>query len=261
MRRGAVCSVPRRQESHPSSMRKFFIAPVFVPALLACLLACLPLPVRAEQLASQTAAPSDAPLFSPANQLQPGKLPFTLRMVFRRLAHDQTESMPFQEARTFAISKNPLRQNGTLRSSKDNGLSLSYESPKPHVIIVDDKGLIERQPSGKERQVTVADHPELAALTDLYLNLLRGNADKLFDYADVYFTQSGQTWQLGLVPHDATVAKRAGKVVIGGGGRSIRRLENQLPDGGSRVLELGKVERNPKLGPDVIQAYFRTPGN
>ena len=211
--------------------------------------------------AGQPAAPGGADaaaLFSPANQVQPGKLPFTMRQVFHRLAHDQTESMPFTESRTFAISKNPLRQTGTLRSSKENGLSLSYETPKPHVIIVDDKGLIDRQP-GHERQITVADHPELAALTDLYLNLLRGNADKLFEYADVYFTARDQTWQMGLASHDANVAKRVGKVIISGGGRSIRQLENLLPNGETRVLELGKTERNPKFPPDVVQMYFRTP--
>ena len=210
--------------------------------------------------ASQPAPATDsAALFSPANQVQPGKLPFTMRQVFHRLAHDQTETMPFSEARTFAISKNPLRQTGTLRSSKENGLSLSYENPKPHVIIVDDKGLIDRQPGGHERQITVADHPELSALTDLYLNLLRGNADKLFDYADVYFTQRDQTWEMGLASHDAAVAKRVGRVIISGGGRSIRRLENVLPNGESRVLDLGRTERNPKYPPDVIQMYFRTP--
>ena len=209
--------------------------------------------------AQQPAAPADtAALFSPANQVQPGKLPFTMRQVFHRLAHDQTEAMPFTESRTFAISKNPLRQTGTLRSSKEDGLSLSYETPKPHVIIVDDKGLIDRQP-GHERQITVADHPELAALTDLYLNLLRGNADKLFEYADVYFTARDQTWQMGLASHDANVAKRVGKVIISGGGRSIRELENVLPNGETRVLELGRTERNPKFPPDVIQMYFRTP--
>ena len=210
--------------------------------------------------AGQPAAPATdvGALFSPANQVQPGRLPFTMRQVFHRLAHDQTESMPFTEARTFAISRNPLRQTGTLRSSKENGLSLSYETPKPHVIIVDDKGLIDRQP-GHERQITVADHPELAALTDLYLNLLRGNADKLFEYADVYFTARDQTWEMGLASHDANVARRVGKVIISGGGRSIRELENVLPNGETRVLELGKTERNPKFPPDVIQMYFRTP--
>ena len=244
-------------------MRKNPSFPAVALVCAACMLACAPLTSRAQQPAASASplAVSEAPLFSPVNQVQPGKLPFTLRVVFRRLAHDQSESIPFTESRTFAISKNPLRQTGTLRSSKGNGLSLSYEAPKPHVIIVDDKGLIERQPDGHERQVTIADHPELAALTDLYLNLLRGNADKLFDYADVYFVGNAPSWQMGLVPHDANVLKRAGKVVIGGGGHSIRRLENQLPNGESRVLELGKTERNPKYDPEVLKTYFRTPGN
>ncbi|MBE7213529.1 MAG: hypothetical protein INR65_21135 [Gluconacetobacter diazotrophicus] len=197
-------------------------------------------------------------VFAPANQLAPGKpLPFTLRQVFHRLEHDRTEQIPFTEVRTFAISSHPLRQTGTLRSGKDLGLSLAYEGAKPHTIIVDDKGLIDRQPGGHERQVTIADHPELAALTDLYLNLLRGNAEKLFEYADVYFSGTAQSWEMGLVPHDAAVAKRAGRVVISGGAHFITQLENQLPNNESRVLELGRVERNPKFTPDVIQTYFR----
>ena len=165
--------------------------------------------------------------------------------------------MPFTESRAFAISKNPARQTGVLRSSKENGLSLSYEGAKAHVIVVDDKGLIDRAPGGHERQVTVADHPELSTLTDLYLNLLRGNADKLFAYADVYFTGTDRKWEMGLSPHDPALAKRVGKVVVSGGGRDIERVENVLPDGGSRTLEFGRVVRNPKYSPEEMQTYFR----
>ena len=234
-------------------MTKFF----FAVALAACAsLSGLPGSVRAQQSPSPTPAPGSA-LFTPANEVQPGKIPFTLRKMFHRLAHDHSETMSFAETRTFTISKNPLKQTGTLRSSKDFGLSLAYEGAKPHVIIVDDKGLIERQPDGHERQVTVADHPELGTLTDLYLNLLRGNADKLFAYADVYFTGTAQVWQMGLVPHDANLAKRVGKVIVSGGGRDIQQLENVLPNGESRTLDFGKPERNPVYPPDVVQTYFR----
>lgn len=229
------------------------------PALaLALGAACVgPLPVHAQQATPAPTAASADPLFSPGNQVPPGKLPFTLKKVFHRLGHDLTETMSFTEVRTFAISKNPLRQTGTLRSSKEHGLSLSYESAKPHVIVVDDKGLIERQPGGHERQVTVADHPEVATLTDLYLNLLRGNADRLFQYADVYFTGTAQNWEMGLVSHDANLAKRVGRVVVSGNGRSITKLENQLPNNEARTLEFGRVARNPKYSPEDIQTYFR----
>ncbi len=234
-------------------MTKFFSV---LGLALGLALAC-PAPSPAQQTAP---APTADALFTPANQVPPGKLPFTLRKVFHRLSHDQSESMSFVEVRTFAISKNPLKQNGNLRSSKEHGLSLSYESAKPHVIVVDDKGLIDRQPDGHERQVTVADHPEVATLTDLYLNLLRGNADKLFQYADVYFAGTAQAWQMGLVSHDANLAKRVGKVVVSGNGRNITKLENLLPNGESRTLEFGHVTRNPKYGPDEVQKYFRGQG-
>ena len=166
--------------------------------------------------------------------------------------------MPFTETRTFAISKNPLRQTGTLRTGKDLGLSLSYEgSAKPHVIVVDDKGLIDRQPGGRERQVTVADHPELAALTDLYLNLLRGNADKLFDYADVYFT--GTRADVGNGPRPArrhawpSARARSSSAAAG---TTSRAWKTCFPTARTRTLDLGKVERNPKFtaggDPDVF---------
>ena len=229
-----------------------------VPAVFLALVGALvgtTAPVRADPPPAASAT-----VFAPANQLAPGRpMPFTLRQVFHRLEHDRTEIIPFTEVRTFKISNHPLRQTGVLRTGKEYGLSLAYEGAKPHTIIVDDKGLIDREPGGHERQVTVADHPELAALTDLYLNLLRGNAEKLFDYADVYFTGTAQSWEMGLVPHDAAVAKRAGNVVVTGGGHFVTRMENRLPDGGSRVLELGRPDRNPKFAPDVIQTYFRGP--
>ena len=230
-----------------------------LPALAFALCAALACPhaARAQQPSTAATVNSADALFTPANQVPPGKLPFTMRLVFHRLAHDRAETIPFTEVRTFAISKNPLRQNGTLRSAKEYGLSLSYESAKPHVIVVDDKGLIDRQPGGHERQVTVADHPEVATLTDLYLNLLRGNLDKLFQYADVYFSGTSQGWQMGLVPHDANLVKHVGRVVVSGSGRNILKLENLLPNNESRTLEFGHVTRNPKYSPEDVQTYFR----
>ena len=230
---------------------------LFAASALAFVLA-LSCPLLHAQQASPAPAPVSADaLFTPANQVPPGKLPFTLRKVFHRLGHDNAESMPFAEVRTFAISKNPLRQTGQLRSSKEHGLSLSYESAKPHVIVVDDKGLIDRQPDGRERQVTVADHPEVATLTDLYLNLLRGNAEQLFKYADVYFSGTAQSWQMGLVSHDPALAKRVGRVVVSGAGRDIAELKNLLPNGEYRTLEFGHVTRNPKYSSEEVQKYFR----
>jgi hypothetical protein len=196
-------------------------------------------------------------LFVPGNKVPAGRIPHLLLRVFRRLAHDQSSQIPFTETRQFAISKQPVRQTGILRSSKEHGLSMGYAGAKPRILIIDDQGLIERQADGRERQVSVADHPELGGLTDLYLNLLRGNADKLFDFADVYFTGTVHGWELGLIPKDAGMAKRIGRVLIKGSARDMHEIENVQPNGDTRMLELGAVERNPKFPPETINAYFR----
>lgn len=208
-------------------------------------------------LAQAAPNPPPAPLFTPETKIAVDRLPGVIRKTFARLAHDDAETIPFTESRMFAISKAPVRQSGVLRSSKTLGLSLAYEGARPHVVVIDDRGLIERQPGGRERQIDVADHPELAQFTDLYLNLMRGNAARLFDYADVYFSGSPRHWQLGLLPHDASIAKRTGRVVISGDGRHILRIENQLPGGDARTMEFGRVERNPHFTPEQAQAFFR----
>jgi hypothetical protein len=234
------------------------------PRLILTVAALAPLLCAAAGLRAQSptspAPLNPAALFTPANQIQVGKMPAVIKRMFARLAHDDAQAIPFTESRAFSISKNPIRQAGTLRSSRQYGLSLAYEGAKPHTIIIDDKGLIDRQPNGRERQINVADHPELSALTDLYLNLLRGNAARLFDYADVYFAGEPRRWQLGLISHDAAVAKRAGRVVISGNGRNILRLDNILPNGDMRSLELGKADRNPRFTPEQTQAFFRREG-
>lgn len=223
------------------------LRPLFALCLAA---ACLP-------AARGQVAPPPAPLFTPATRVSVDHLPGVIKKTFARLAHDDAESIPFTESRMFAISKTPVRQTGVLRSSKTLGLSLAYDPPKARVIVIDDRGLIERAPVGRERQINVADHPELGQFTDLYLNLMRGNAARLFDYADVYFSGAPRNWQLGLLPHEEDIARRTGRVVISGDGRHILRIENQLPGGDSRTMEFGRVERDPHFSAEQAQAFFR----
>ena len=235
-------------------MKNLFLAAILAAAFLSLPRAALSEPAGPPAAASPTPA---GPLVSAGNQVVESHLPNVLKRLFARLARDESSQIPFTESRTFAISKQPVKQNGTLRSSKKYGLSMDYAGAKARVLIIDDRGLIERQPGGHERQIATTDHPELGTLTDLYLNLLRGNGSKLFVYADAYFAGTNRSWQLALVPHDASLAKRLGRVVISGSKRDILRIENVLPDGDSRVLELGIAQRNPRFTPEEIHAFFR----
>lgn len=186
------------------------------------------------------------------------KLPTALRNVFNRLAEADTAVIPFIETRRMGIIKRPVELTGTMRYSKKAGLSIGYEHPKQRVLIIDDVGLIERQPDGRERRVAKGDRPELTILTDVYLNLLRGRPVGLFGVCEVYFLGDSKGWQIGLIPKDDSLRRHTGRVLIGGAGREIAQIANLLENGDTRMLRLSKSEIDAKFSPSVFQSYFRT---
>ncbi|MBS0660888.1 MAG: outer membrane lipoprotein carrier protein LolA [Verrucomicrobia bacterium] len=190
--------------------------------------------------------------------LDPAKLPPALRSVFNRLAEADTAVIPFIETRRMGIIKRPVELTGTMRYSKKAGLSIAYEQPKPRVLIIDDIGLIERQPDGRERRIAKNDRPELTVLTDVYLNLLRGRPVGLFGVCEVYFLGDSKGWQIGLIPKDDSLRRHTGRVLIGGAGREIAQIANLLENGDTRMLRLSKSEIDAKFSPSVFQSYFRT---
>ncbi len=214
------------------------------------------------------AAPFDAPtatvaadLYSASNRVaEPGKLPPALRSVFHRLAEADTAVIPFIETRRMGFIKKPVELSGTMRYSKKAGLSIAYEQPKPRVLIIDDAGLIERQPDGRERRVSATDRPEIAVVTNVYLNLLRGRPAGLFGACEVYFTGTAGSWQMGLIPKDDKLRRHTGRVIIGGSGREIAQISNLLENGDTRTLRLSKSDIDAKFSSAVFQSYFRAAG-
>ena len=209
--------------------------------------------------AASAGVPADADaLFTASYKIQ-GQPPFLLRTIFRRLAAQNTASRSFNEARSSAIAKRPVTARGTLRFSRVSGLSMAYDNPA-RVLIIDDRGLIERAADGHERSIAVADRPELGALTDVYLNLLRGNSSKLFAASDAYFAGDKRGWKLGLVPKDPDLAKRIGRAVISGRTREVTRIDTIAGNGDTRRIDLGPLTMNKPFTPEEQRQFFREGG-
>lgn len=212
-------------------------------------------PAAANANASRTLPADVNALFTPTYQIQ-GQPPFLLRTIFRRLATQNTASRAFTEARTSSIARRPVTAQGTLRFSRVSGLSMAYENPV-RVLVIDDRGLIERNGEGRERSISVADRPELGALTDVYLNLLRGNSAKLFAASDAYFAGDKRGWQLGLVPKDPDLARRVGRAVISGRTREVQRIDTIAGNGDTRRIDLGPLSMNKPFSPEEQRQFFR----
>ena len=228
------------------------------PLLLAAALAATP-GLRAEPPIVAPTASGAFPVYADGNRVaDPAKLPPALRSIFSRLAEADTAVIPFVENRRMGIIKRPVELTGTMRYSRKAGLSIAYETPKPRVLIIDDVGLIERQPDGRERRLAVTDRPELGVLTNIYLNLLRGRSAGLFGACEVYFSGNASAWQMGLIPKDESLRRHTGRVLIGGAGREIAQISNLLENGDQRTLRLSKSEIDAKFSSSIIQSYFRS---
>lgn len=214
---------------------------------------------RAEAPFDAPTASEAFPVYAESNRVaDAAKLPVALRNVFTRLAEADTAVIPFVELRRMGIFKKPVELSGMMRYSRKAGLSIAYEQPKPRVLIIDDVGLIERQADGRERRISATDRPELAVLTEIYLNLLRGKPAGLFGACEVYFSGNANAWQIGLIPRDASLRRHTGRVLIGGSGREIAQISNLLENGDRRTLRLSKSEIDAKFSSSIIQSYFRT---
>jgi hypothetical protein len=215
--------------------------------------------LRAEPPFEAPTASEAFPVYADANRIaDTAKMPAALRNVFSRLGETDTAVIPFVENRRLGIFKKPVELSGTMRYSRKAGLSIAWEQPKPRVLIIDDIGLIERQADGRERRIAANDRPELAVLSDIYLNLLRGKPAGLFNVCEVYFMGNANAWQIGLIPKDESLRRHAGRVLIGGGGREIAQISNLLENGDRRTLRLSKTEIDAKFNSSVIQSFFRT---
>lgn len=225
--------------------------------------------------APQTKGITLADVFDPKFLVKGAQPPFTLRSVLRDLASHQTLERSFTETRAFAISKNPIQTRGILRYSRSAGVSMAYEptaaeaqsqseesgNNKPSnvgkLIIIDDRGLLEKFPNGKERAIFVADHPELGAMTDVFLNLLRGDSSKLLATNEAYFIPSGQSWVFGLEPKDPDLVKKIGRVVIFGHHHTIVRIQTINSRGEVRTVNLGPARVDVNFDPNVLAQFFR----
>lgn len=247
-----------RRHSRPFRVLTLLVAGSLLSGLLAARGQTAPAPANpatAAQVARAVLPANRDALFTPTYQIV-GQPPFLLRTVFRRLATQNTAFRPFIEARTSAIAKRPVTARGTLRFSRVSGLSMAYDDPR-RVLIIDDRGLIERNAEGRERGIATADHPEVGALTDVYLNLLRGNSARLLSASDAYFAGDKRGWQLGLVPKDPDLAKRAGRAVIYGRSREVERIETVAGNGDVRRVDLGSLRMNQPFSAEEQKAFFR----
>ncbi|MEO6002155.1 MAG: hypothetical protein ABIZ04_03540 [Opitutus sp.] len=203
--------------------------------------------------AAETAEPT--PILSAETVLaDPAKSP-EWRDLFAELGKPRNRVSRFEERRYFPFRDKPVVLQGEIRILPDRGLSLSYLGTKPHVIIIDQQGVLMRDERGRER--AAPDDDRARAATSALSHILRFDLVALEKEFVVHGIRNGADWTLGFVSRDPTFTNLLGSVIVHGKDAELNRID-MIKSPQQRIEILITSTMADVIFPvDVLQRFFR----
>ncbi|HTQ29926.1 MAG TPA: outer membrane lipoprotein carrier protein LolA [Opitutaceae bacterium] len=172
-----------------------------------------------------------------------------------RLAPGKNRLCAFVERRYFPFRRTPIVLTGEVRIAPDLGLSLHYLTPEPRIVIVDGRGLLIRDASGREQAVP-ADGRALAAV-DALVDVLRFDLPRLQKNFAVHGWREAGVWTLALVPRNPSLASSLSAVMISGEQMKLGKIE-LIESAAQRVeILIGETREGVTFSADELARYFR----
>ncbi len=175
--------------------------------------------------------------------------------LFAKLSPQKTRFSQFEEQRFFPFRKTPVILHGEIRLAPDRGLSLRYLGDQPHLVIVDQKGVLLRDADGRER--AAPNDRRADAVTSALFAVLRFDLPALAREFTVHGTQQDDDWALAFDPHDANVAKFVGSIVVHGHADRLDHLEMFKSEKQHIDISLRDTQSDVVFTPDELRRYFR----
>lgn len=160
----------------------------------------------------------------------------------------------FEEQRFFPFRKEPIVVKGEVRVSPQRGLSLHYTAPDERIIIIDDRGMLLREPKGKE---SPPPDPRATLANEALRHILRFDFAALAPNFELFGQRERVAWSLALVPRTATVRRAIGNIFVQGEGDFVRRIE--LHKSAKQHIDIVMAPPRPAAAftAEEIQRYFR----
>ena len=179
---------------------------------------------------------------SPARAADP---PLALEPLMAALAQNGPGTVRFAETRTSALLKAPIESSGTLTYAAPSRLEKRTLAPRDERFAVDgDTAVVEmpaRTPGEKRRvELRLGEYPAIRAFVESIRGTLAGDLAALRRYYRVELEGTWSDWRLHLLPADPQMAELVLKVVIGGAGGEVRRIEILEASGDRSVMTITK---------------------
>jgi hypothetical protein len=171
--------------------------------------------------------------------------PFGLESLMATLARNGPGTVRFTETKTSALLKAPIESSGTLTYAAPAKLEKRTLAPRDERFAVDgDTVVVEsaaRNAAEKRRfELRLGDYPAIRAFVESIRGTLAGDLASLRRYYRVELEGTWADWRLHLLPSDPQMAELVLKVVIGGAGGEVRRIEILEAGGDRSVMTIAK---------------------
>jgi len=177
---------------------------------------------------------------SPARAADP---PLALGPLMAALAKNGAGTVRFAETKTSAFLKAPAESSGMLTYAAPSRLEKHTLAPRDERFAVDGETVVIEttapNPAEKRRiELRLSEYPAIQAFVESIRGTLAGDLASLRRYYRVELEGTWSDWRLHLLPSDPQMAELVQKVLIGGAGGEVRRIEILEASGDRSVMTI-----------------------
>jgi outer membrane lipoprotein-sorting protein len=178
-----------------------------------------------------------------------------------RLSRLQGLRARYEEEKSIALLKRPLRSRGSIAFAAPDLLLRRVEHPEPATLLLAGNTLRVADASGK-RSIDLQGSPVVRHFVLTFVHVLRGDRAALERlYALRFSTEAGGGWLLELTPRNADLGKLIRRATVRGRASVVDEMTLEEGSGDTTRLRFSDVDVEARFDAAARARIFRLPGN
>jgi len=133
-----------------------------------------------------------------------------------RLANHPVVQGNFEQEKTLNRLNRSLKSSGNFIIAADLGMVWDTVKPFPSTLTLGKDYLIQSRPGGQKTVLSAQGNETFISMAEIISAVFSGNSQGLLDNFEVYYSGSGDAWELGLSPRNNAIGSFAEKIIMKG---------------------------------------------
>jgi hypothetical protein len=135
-----------------------------------------------------------------------------------RLAEHPVARGNFEQEKKLNRLDRSLKSSGNFIIARGLGMVWDTNKPFPSTLTLGKDYIIQSRSGGQKTVLSAQGNETFLRMAEVISAVFSGNSQGLMDNFVIYYSGSSASWELGLIPKDATISAFMEKIVMKGGG-------------------------------------------